>query len=308
MNVSTFARIAAGLAIALVSLQGCKKKSEPKAEPKKAETPPAKAPEPESNEPVNIDLSGPKPPQANATFFTVNGALMPIACYDAAKKTLKGGASCGNQVPAGSEVYLASETGQQLDKVGPKKNSLCEPAGTSKSYAASSLDQGSNYDFAVWPRSTAALVKQVPARSQSPRKAKLDEAQSEAIKKALLKIAKTKKTGGLRSNQKVELDIDGDGKKELFISATLDHPRDPDQILASGLWMAPGGDLNQLVLIDRARGRLPESVVLRGIIDLNGDGRSELWATLLFEGGAGDRVYQWKGNQPKALAKWSCGA
>lgn len=311
MNASTSARVAAGLTLALSSAlslgAGCKKKPEPKAEPKK-EAAPAKVPEPENNEPVHIDLSGPKPPAVNATFFTVNGALMPIACYDSASKKLSGGAKCGAQVPASSEVYLGSETGQELDKVGAKKNSLCEPAGTSNSYATATLDKGSSYDYGVWPRSTASLVKLVPARSQSPRKAKLDEAQTEAVKKVLVKLAKTSKHGELRSNQKVEIDIDGDGKKELFISATLDHPRDPDQILVSGLWMAPGGDLNQLQLIDKSRGRLPESVILRGIVDLNGDGRSELWATLLFEGGAGDRVYEWKGNKAQALAKWSCGA
>lgn len=289
---------------------GCKKKPEPaaKAEPNQEAKAPAKEPEPESNEPVNIDLSGPKPPEASATFFTVNGALMPIACYDAAHKELKGGPKCGAQVPANSEVYLGSETGQQLDKMGAKKNSLCEPADTSQSFGSAALDSGSSYDFGVWPRSTAALVNIIPARTQSPRKAKLDEAQTEAIKKVLVKLAKTSNHGELQSNQKVEIDIDKDGKKELFISATLNHPRDPDQILVSGLWMAPGGDLGKLQLIDKARGRLPETVILRGILDLDGDGRSELWTTLLFDGGAGDRVYRWQGDKPSPLAKWSCGA
>lgn len=308
MNLSTFARLATGLSLGLALVPACKKK--PKPEPKAEAPAPAKAPEPEpeSTEPVHIDLSGPKPPAVSATFFTVNGALMPIACYDAASKELKGGAKCGNQVPANSEVYLGSETGAQLDEMGAKKNSLCEAAGSKSSYGSASLDSGSNYDFGVWPRSTASLIQLIPARSQSPRKAKLDDAQSAAMKKVLVKLAKTSNHGEMNSNQKVEIDIDGDGNKELFISATLNHPRDPDQILVSGLWMAPGGDLNKLQLIDKSRGRLPETVVLRGLVDLDGDGRSEVWATLLFEGGAGDRLYRWQGNKVAPLAKWSCGA
>ena len=293
------------LAIASMTSSACKKKEEPKAEPEK----PAVAPEPESTKPVHIDLSGPKPPEVSATFFVVNGALMPIACFDAATKKLRGGPDCGSSVPAGSEVYLGSETGAQLDKVGDAKHSLCEVEGTKPtSFGAASLNDGANYDYAVWPRPTASLVQLVPTKTQSNRKAKLDEAQNAAIAAEIAKYVKSDDKGELRSNQKAELDIDGDGQAELFISASLAHPSDPDQLLFSGLWMAPSSDLSKLQLIDRSRGKLPETVLLRGAIDLDGDGRSELWATLTFEGGAGDRVYTWEKGEAKALTKWSCGA
>lgn len=292
-------------ALGLVANSGCKKKKPAEAEKKPAvEAPP---PEPESTKAVNIDLSGPRPPAVSATFFAINGAMMPIACFDANKKTLAGGPDCGKQVPAGAEVYLASETGTQLDKVGAPKNSLCEPGGKNRSFGASVVDSGGSYDYAVWPRPAGALIKLVPSRSLKPRKAKLESAESEAIIAAIRKKIGKAKAGALSSNQKAALDIDGNGKDEIFISATLAHPTDPDQVLMSGLWYAPDGDLSKLELIDKSRGRLPGTVVLRGILDLNGDGRSEIWTTLTFDGGAGDRVYAWDGNKPRPLAKWSCG-
>jgi hypothetical protein len=112
--------------------------------------------------------------------------------------------------------------------------------------------------------------------------------------------------GEFLSKQKASLDVDADGKKELFVSAVMLNPSDPDRYLFSGLFMAPGGDLANVQLIDRVK-KGTDVVKLFGAVDLDGDGKRELWTGVAFEGGAGERIVQ-LGAEPKPLGKWTCGA
>ncbi len=139
----------------------------------------------------------------------------------------------------------------------------------------------------------------------SDRGARLEEAEAKAVQEAISKVRNVK--GDFQSKQKASVDVDGDGKDELFVSAILGNPADPDTYLFSGLFMAPGGDLANLVLVDRSR-KGADVIRLRGAVDLDGDGKRELWTGISFDGGAGDRVVKLTDGEPTPIGKWTCGA
>jgi hypothetical protein len=286
------------------------KPEEPKAEkkPKKDTKKPLPKPKEDDLRPeLKLDLSGAKAPEASTVFFAVDGALIPIACWDKAGGKIKGGPDCRSLVKAGDEVYVASEFTKALDTVGEAKNALCEVADSPTSLAAATVDGGASYDFAMWPKAAHDLMAPLGADTRSERARDLDSAEEEALKKAISAVSKKADAGDLRPQQRAELDIDGDGKAELFLAAVVAHPKDPDRNLFSGLFMAPGGDVGAMVLIDQSK-RDADIVTLRGAVDLDGNGKHELWVGLQWDGGSGDRVVTLDGGKAKALGKWSCGA
>jgi hypothetical protein len=285
-------------------LSACSKKEEKKAQPAPAVV---ETVAPVDTRPTQINLDGPRPPEVSAVFFGVNGALIPLACYDAAAKKMRGGAECGKLAASGSEVYLASETGALLDSVGAPKNALCEIGSEPTSLSSSILDTGAAYDFATWPRPFGALVRQIPIKTTVPKTAALDDSEKTAVLALLEKLVKGAK-GELRSNQKVKMDVDGDGQEDWLASVTMLHPSEPDQTLFSGVLFASGGDLSKIIVVDASQRRMQESLIYRGLVDLNGDGKNEFWLSISFEGGSGERIVALEGGKPMPLGKWSCGA
>lgn len=291
------------LAAFALLLPACK--DEEKVEEKQEEKKAAPAPEPDPG-PVEprFDLSGPKPPEVSSALFAVDGALLPLACFDKDKGALVSGKDCAGLIGEGSEVYMESSFGTKaLDKTGTgTKASLC---GDSGALPTAQLDSGSAYDWGVWPKSLGPDFVQMHPDTWSDRGARLEEAEDTAVQEAIRKIRNVK--GDFQSKQKASVDIDGDGKDELFVSAILRNPSDPDTNLFSGLFMAPGGDLANLVLIDRSR-KGADVIMLRGVVDLDGDGKRELWTGISFDGGHGDRAVQLGEDGPKPLGGWTCGA
>lgn len=291
------------LALLAPALSSCKGDPEPEAkkeDEKKAE--PLPAPDPGPVEP-QFDLSGPKPPETSSVLFSVDGALLPLACFDKDKGAIASGPDCAKLAAEGSEVYMESSFGKKaLDKTGAgTTNSTCGDEGA---IPTPGLASGADYDWAVWPKSLGTEFKQIDPDTWSDRGARLDEAQTAAVSGAIAKVQP--KQGEFQPRQNATVDVDGDGKDDLFISAILLNPSDPDTYLFSGLFMAPGGDLAGLQLIDQAK-RGTDEIKLLGVVDLDGDGKRELWTGLTFEGGAGERVAQ-LGDKPTSLGKWSCGA
>ena len=296
-------------AVALVSLallapmlSGCpKKEPEPEAKEEKKAAP-EPAPDPGPVEP-QFDLSGPKPPETSSVLFSVDGALLPLACFDKDKGALAAGADCAKLPGEGVEVYMESSFGKKaLDKTGSgTTNSTCGDEGA---IPAPGLSGGADYDWAVWPKSLGTDFVQIDPDTWSDRGARLEDAETTALTEAIAKLQSKK--GEFQPRQKATVDVDGDGKDELFVSAILANPSDPDTYLFSGLFMAPGGDLANLQLIDQVK-RGTDEIKLFGAVDLDGDGKRELWTGLSFEGGAGERVVQ-LGDSPKTLGKWTCGA
>ncbi len=295
--------LALALALPLVGTLACKGADEPaadKKEDKKAAPLPEPPPEPAVPE---MDLSGPKPPEVGAVFFSVDGALLPLACFDPASKAIKGGNDCRTMVAEGSEVYMASSFGKKtLDKTATgTKDSLC---GDQNALPTPQLDAGGAFDWAVWPKSVAPGVVQIDPKTWSDRGALLSDDERAKVEAAIAKTSPAK--GEFRSRQKAMADIDGDGKDEIFVSAVIAHPTDPDRNLFSALYMAPGGNWDALILLDRAKKEI-DVVRLRGTVDLDGDGKRELWTGIIVEGGAGDRIMKLEGDKATALASWTCG-
>jgi hypothetical protein len=293
------------LSLVLAGTLACPSEEKPAEDTKKAPKPVEPAPQPEPVPDVpEMDLSGPKPPEVNAVFFSVDGALLPLACYDATTKQLKGGNECGSMVAQGSEVYMASSFGKKtLDKTGAgTKTSLCADE---NALPTPQLDAGGAFDWAVWPKSLAPTVVQIDPKTWSDRGALLSDDEKAKVEAAIAKTSQAK--GEFRSRQKANVDIDGDGKDEIFVSAVIAHPTDPDRNLFSALYMAPAGNWDDLLLLDRGKKDI-DVVRLRGVVDLDGDGKRELWTGIIFEGGAGDRVMRIAGGKPESLASWTCGA
>lgn len=291
------------LALALLTATGCKSDPEP-AEAEKTAKAPAPTPPIDNTPPEpRFDLSGPKPPETSSVLFSVDGALVPLACFDKAKGALATGADCAALVAEGSEVYMESSFGKKaLEKT--TSGTVTSTCGDEGATPTEALSGGADYDWAVWPKSVAPTFEQLSPDTWSDRGARLEEAEAKAIQDAIAKHRDAK--GEFLSKQKALIDIDGDGKKELFVSAVLLNPSDPDTALFSGLFMAPGGDLANVQLIDRAK-KGTDVIKLFGAVDLDGDGKRELWTGISFDGGAGERVVQ-LGAEPKPLGKWTCGA
>lgn len=291
------------LALTLL-LPGCSKGKEEQPETKKEqpEVSPEPAPDPAPVEPL-FDLSGPKPPETSTVFFSVDGALLPLACFNKDKGEIAPGSECAALVSEGSETYMESSFGKKaLEKTeAGTKNSLCGDEGA---IPVSSLDSGADYDWAVWPKSLGPEVVQLDPDTWSDRGARLEEVEAKAVQAAIAEAGVNK--GEFQPKQKAAVDVDGDGKDELFVSAVMLNPRDPDAYLFSGLFMAPGGDLGSLQLIDRAK-KGTDQIKIFGVVDLDGDGKRELWTGISFDGGAGERIVV-LGDEPKSLGKWTCGA
>lgn len=304
MTRSHLPTLAIFCALALPLFACAKKEEEPA---KKDDKPAAEAPPPPDPGPAEprFDLSGPKPPQTSAVVFAVDGALLPLACFDQAKGALVAGSGCGDLVAEGSEVYMESSFGNKaLEKTNPgKRDSMC---GDKNALPTAGLEGGAAFDWAVFPKSLGPEFVQMNPDTWSDRGARLEEAETKATQAALMSIRNAK--NDIQSKQKATVDIDGDGKDELFVSAVMLNPSDPESYLVSALLMAPGGDLEQVKVVDTAKRGSGDVIRLRGVVDLDGDGTRELWTGITFDGGNGDRIVQVVDGEAKPLGKWTCGA
>lgn len=249
-----------------------------------------------------LDLSGPVPPEASAVFFTVDGALIPIGCYDGAKKKLEGGKDCLGLVKAGDEVYLRSNSVEKLDKAGAPKSAMCQP-GEDKptSIGIPSVDSGETFDYAVYPKSMGKLINRVDPETYSEK----GRVASEAEKKALSELVKP--DAELQINQSVSFDVDGDGQADKLFSVYVVNPKDSEKLSYSGVLLQRGSAPGKWVPLLESRNDT-ETYTVRAFIDLDGDKTQEVWINaVLTDGGGGDRIFKLKDGGADPLAKWSCG-
>jgi len=292
---------------AALLLAACPAKEEKKEE--KAEQKPEPQPEPEPEvELPKLDLSGPLPPETNAVFFAVDGALIPLACFDKEKGTLVGGKDCLALVNEGDGVYMASETGAELDTVAEPKNALCEVADKPTSLGTPSLNSGKAYTWGTTPKSLGRIAEAIPSTAESNEAVVLSDEEKAHLVAAVVALESKAEAGKdkLRATQRAELDVDGDGKKEKFTSVVVPHPERTDQYLFSGLLMARGGDMSDQVLVESTK-RF-DMIKIRGGADLDGDGTRELWVGLVAEGLSADKMVHLDGENFVSMGKWTCGA
>jgi hypothetical protein len=249
-----------------------------------------------------VEDPGPVPPETGMALFVVEGALLPLGCFDKdAGKTL-GGDACLEVVPTGAEVRVASETASAVHKVGKPTEPLCTLGkGKKNALAAEGLGEGANLTYAVWPRSAFRTVKLVPQETLSDEARVLGDAEKAALARAI------GRDGDVEAHQVAVIDASGPDAGDKVFSAFIRHPSEPERYRWSGLFVAEGGDLDKLHLLERSKSN-EDVFEVRGVLDLEGDGNSELWLRIVFEEGSGDRLVKLDDWKPTPLARWTCGA
>jgi hypothetical protein len=253
-----------------------------------------------------VDITGPVPPEISATFFILDGALVPLGCFDKAKNKLAAGKDCLALTPPGAEVYLKSAHSAQVDVIGAPKRALCEIGdGEPTSLTSPLVDSGAVFDWATSPKSAAQKVLSVSPDTWGNAPSASDEERA-AVQAAAAAVDKQVGANKAEVHQAASIDLDGDGKDERVFSAYVVNPRDTARYLFSGIFVARGSDPTKLLLVEQTRTN-SEVFKLRAAADLNGDGVHELWINAAFDEGGGDRMYQWKGDKFEPLGKWTCG-
>lgn len=245
---------------------------------------------------------GPVPPETSMVFFQVEGALLPLACFDKEKGTLSAGTECLDLVPSDAQVRVSGGDQAFNKKVGERIEPRCL-AGSGKKIAldAEALTGGAEFTFGAWPPSALKIVTLVPEDSTSPAATSLDD----DTKAKLAKVVPAK--GEVSAHQVAEIDIDGNAEKDGIYSVFVPHPTMAEQYTWSGVFLAPDGNLDQLVLLAKSQSRKDVFEVL-GVLDVDGKDTRELWIRMVYEEGAGDAVFQLQGKDAKPLGAWSCGA
>ena len=253
------------------------------------------------------DLSGPVPPESDMVFFTIDGALIPIGCFNREKGKLSAGKDCLALAPKGADVYLKSSYSEELDTIGEPKSALCEVGVTKPtSLSTPSTDSGAAFDWAASPKSAARNVITIPADTWDDGSIKFTDDEQRALDAAIAKINRKTADVETKIHQAASVDLNGDGKEERVFSAYVVNPRDTARYLFSGLFVADGTDLGTMLLVVKTKTN-SEMFKLRAAADLDGDGTHELWVNAAFDEGGGDRMYVRKGDSFDGLGKWTCG-
>lgn len=298
------------VAWSLVGSTGCPQS--PKEDPPQAAEP---TPEPAKVEPMapdpalrpELDLSGPVPPETSAVYFAIDGALVPLACFDAAGKRLLGGAACAAVVPEHAEVVLWAPAGRAVEPVTGRRRALCEfDDAKETAYATRATEDGQQFDFATWPKSVGPTVWLAGAKAQAAKALELTDEESAALAKAIDANGGRSSAGPVRLVQRAVVDLDGDGADDVLFSAAIDDPRDSERQAYAGLFLAPGGDLSKLTLLERTRRN--DLLYVRAAVDLDGSGTRELHIGLTYDGGSSDRFGVLEGGKLRFLGPWTCGA
>ena len=239
-------------------------------------------------------------------------ALVPLACHG--RGALEGGQRCLAFTEEGGVLKL--EGGEQVVASG-RTRPHC-PGGLSRAMGLA-LPGPVSAGFAVWPAKRLAAVT-VPTGGKpwepsacqgwcSFRRAGHPRVRVEATQMARLAAAARAAglptdTGPLEVLQAYTLDQDGDGKAERFFAVAALDPREEDYAFAfSALFME--GARGRPVLVRREDSA---AVVLRGAVDLDGDGRRELWLLLTptSGGGVGHEVVQVTQRRANLLGGYRC--
>ncbi len=246
-------------------------------------------------------VDGPVPPDSSMVFFQVEGALIPLACFDKDKGTLSGGADCLSLVPAGAEVRVSAGDQAFNKKVGDRATPTCLDGSDNKdALSAENLTGGAEFTYGTWPPSGLRLVELVAEDSTSPAATQIDD----DTKAKLAKAVPAK--GDITAQQVAEIDVDGDDKKDGIYSVFIPHPKVQGEYAWSGVFLARGGNLDAPILLAKSPTGKHVFEVL-GTLNVDGKGDRELWIRMVYAEAAGDAVFQLEGTGAKPLGKWSCG-
>lgn len=249
----------------------------------------------------NAGEDGPVPPNTSMVFFQIEGALIPLACFDKDKGTVSGGPGCLSLVPAGAEVRVSAGDEAFNKKVGERATPTClDGSGDKDALSAENLTGGAEFTYGTWPTSALKLVTLAPEDSTSPRATQLDD----DTKAKLAKAVPAK--GDITAQQVAEIDVDGDDKKDGIYSVFIPHPKVQGEYAWSGVFLMPDGNLDAPVLLTHSPSGKHVFEVL-GTLDIDGKGERELWIRMVYAEAAGESLFQLDGKGAKQIGKWSCG-
>ncbi|RMG93571.1 MAG: hypothetical protein D6705_18385 [Deltaproteobacteria bacterium] len=248
---------------------------------------------------------GPLPPNSDMVLFVNDGGLLPLGCFRAEDKKIETGTKCLDMVPDGAEVRLGTTTSTAKRKVTGRVEPLCL-AGSGKKVALSAegLGGGASYVVAVYPPPTYRAVTLVPEETKSEKATKLAEDVRAQWRAALSRLGAPQ--GAVEAVQVARVDVDGNGVEDLFAALVIPDPANDERYRYSGALLAPDGDIAKAVQVERSK-RREDVFELRGVVDLDGDGRRELWLRMNFAEGGGDRLVRLDGSKAVPLGRWTCG-
>lgn len=309
------------LLVAALAVTGCPKGDDDKADGKdgkagkddgKADKDDGKAGDDEGEASLQVaegddNVDGPIPPDASMVLFSIEGSLMPLACFDKDAGTIKAGKDCLALVKEGDPVRLDAGFSNARNKAAgaPVEPQCMAGAGKKVAIGVEGISDA-NYKFATLPPSGVRAVKLVKDDTLGGAAVSVDDDTKAKLLAAIQKDRASAK-GEVELHQVAEVDLDGNPKKDVFYAAYIKDPKVIEQYLWSGMLLAPDGDLDGLVLVEKSKSK-KDVFEIRAAVNLDGAGGSEIWMRLVWAEGGGDRLYRFDGGKPKALGKWTCGA
>ena len=233
--------------------------------------------------------------------------LVPLVCRD--QSQLTGGMACMGMLPEGSTVAL--EGGERAT---PQMRARPHCQGRSARTDGLALEQPTDAGFAIWPPAAHKAVQPVGRgaacrgwcrfdRTGHPR-GRMMPALEQRLREAARRHGMASGSEKLQLVQQVTVDLDGDGVPEhLYSVAVSDEQTEEYDFSFSALFVVQGKKSPRLLLRKDSH-----AVVVRGTVDLDRDGRRELWLLLSPTAGAGDSwvVLAWDRRSTEVIGSYWC--
>jgi hypothetical protein len=157
------------------------------------------------------------------------------------------------------------------------------------------------FAYGAWPRPAITADTRAPAETTKAENVTVGDTEKTKL------LASGGVEGEIIVNQVwADIDLDGDGKADKLFAAYVPNPSNPEAHKWSGVVFAKAGNIEELTVIEAIKSK-PDVMEVKGVLDLDGDKKSEIWIRRTSEdGSAGERLY--KLGKGDAIGKWTCGA
>lgn len=306
-----------GLGCALLLGAACEKKGFEFAPDEKPSGPPVTAP------PLGGVSATPAAPKPSVVVFRRRrGHLLALACYDAATQTLRTGDACASLIPeGGADVRIGDVSTVRMRRAPPL---TCRTPGGAVTHPSFALQDGPPGDAGPHPGPPLALWSSGPAPKlelppSPPEAIPLPPSESNTIRSSsrnLLLLAQQLLLGPVAIDSVWMVDLDADGLRERLDQARVLEVRGRFAILA-GVFVVSGKDavalrplrLQIIPVADRERlgpDDHSHDVRLLAALDLDHDGRRELWLQVEQPGFTTDSVGRYTDTGLAVFAELTC--
>lgn len=295
---TSFVALAAAV-LAAAALAGCPGRGSPGvAEP------------PSGEAPARAEAPSEEPGRA-AVLFDVSGGsrLVPVACAGPDGSPVEGGGQrCLDLVPEGAEVGLEGGGRVAIGRAVPVFCAGEEEAEADRAFELaaalpSGQPPGAAPRWAIWPAGRARDVRAPEGAGASAGAPDL-----EAVTRAAREAARSSGGDGgatFRLTQVSTADLDGDGADETLFAGTFRaEGEEPSADRWSGLLARSGAAPATVVVL--AGDPLEDHEVL-AVLDLEGDGRDEVFVLSSYYEGMGVALLGLSASGPRSLGGWFCG-